>query len=411
MQRFTITICLLLLAALFAFAPAHAEKRVALIVGNDRYANLPDHEQLRKAANDARAVGESLRQIGFDVIVGENLGRAALVDRFADLTQRLSPGDTAFFFFSGHGVALDGVNYILPADVPDLVAGQAGQETRLKGAALAEQYIVSELAARGVRVAVVVLDACRTNPFARSGAKGVGGDKGLSPPPQVKGVFSLYAASGGQAARDRLSDDDPSPNSVFTRVLAPALMRPGVDLATLAIEVREEVARIAQAAGYDQRPSYYDETIGGRVYLAGLPAAGADGEGGASTASVRPSEDEVAWRFLKDIGNADQLRFFIAQYPASPRRREAEERLKSMEEPDVAVAQPAPSVESEKPHATTCNAQAADRKLWGRALIDFMTKCEETASTSCAAQADERQILPVIRLLFIRRCVTEALGG
>jgi uncharacterized protein len=95
---------------------------------------------------------------------------------------------------------LDGVNFILPADVPDIAAGQ---ESRLKLAALGATDIIAVLAGRGVRVAVVVvLDACRTNPFARPGGKAVGRDKGHLPPPQIKGVFSLYAASSGQGARD-----------------------------------------------------------------------------------------------------------------------------------------------------------------------------------------------------------------
>jgi hypothetical protein len=71
-----------------ALAPAHAEKRVALVIGNDRYANLPDREQLRKAVSDARAVGAALWQIGFDVISGEDLGRGALVDKLDELTRR-----------------------------------------------------------------------------------------------------------------------------------------------------------------------------------------------------------------------------------------------------------------------------------------------------------------------------------
>jgi hypothetical protein len=166
-------------------------------------------------------------------------------------------------------VALSGVNYILPSDVPDV---EADQESRLAHAAFSEHDIVLDLQARGVRVAVVVLDACRTNPFGRHGSKGVGGEKGLVAPPQVKGVFSFYAASAGQAARDRLSDDDRNLNSVFSRVLVPALTRPGIDLTALAFDVREEVARVAQSAGYVQEPSYYDGTIGGRVYLAGLLA-------------------------------------------------------------------------------------------------------------------------------------------
>jgi uncharacterized caspase-like protein len=232
--------------------PAYADKRVALVIGNDRYANLPASEQLQKAVNDARAVGKALKQLGFEVMSGENVGRTALVDQLDTFERRLSQGDTAFFFFSGHGVQVGGVNYILPVDIPNV---EADQETRLTRVALSEHDITEELQARGVRVAVVVLDACRNNPFTKPGTRGVGGERGLAPPPQVKGVFAIYSASAGQAARDRLSDDDRNLNSVFTRVLVPVLTQPGLDLTALAFDVKEEVARVAKSAGYVQEPS------------------------------------------------------------------------------------------------------------------------------------------------------------
>ncbi len=273
-----------------AAATGHAEKRVALVIGNDRYANFPDREQLRKAVNDARAVGGALQQIGFKVITGENLVRQAIIDKLDETARQLSADDVVFFFFAGHGVAVDGANYILPADVPDV---DRGQVTRLTGAAVREEDITAALMRTGARLAVVVLDACRDNPFG-SGTRGVGGERGLVPHEPPKGVFTLYSASRGQAALDRLSDDDRNPNSVFTRVLAPALTRPGLDLAALAINVREEVARIAQTASHPQRPSYYDETVGGQVYLAGLPAAHPDSGGAAAPplpAAQTPNSD------------------------------------------------------------------------------------------------------------------------
>ncbi len=277
-----------------------------------RYTNLPAHEQLQKAVNDARAVGAALGQVGFEVISGYNLGRDALVDKLDESIRGLDPGDTAFFFFSGHGVALDGVNYILPADMPDIAAGQ---ETRLKGKALGEPYVIAEMMGRGVRVTVVVLDACRTNPFGRPGGKGVGVGKGLAAPPQVEGIFSFYAASSGQEALDRLSDGDPNPNSVFTRVLAPALTRAGVDLATLAIEVPEEVARIARTAGSIQRPAYYDETTGGRIYLNGTPAAV---EQPVQPASPAVTDAERIWGIIQNTTNIAVLDDFIRQYGNVP---------------------------------------------------------------------------------------------
>jgi formylglycine-generating enzyme required for sulfatase activity len=297
-----------------ALAPAHAEKRVALVVGNDRYANLPANEQLQKAVNDAHAVGGALRQIGFDVIAGENLDRRALVARLDELTQRLAPGDTAFFFFSGHGVALDGINYILPADVPDIAGGQ---ETRLRREALDEPSIIAELTGRGVSIAVVVLDACRNNPFSRPGGKGIGVARGLAPPQQVQGIFSLYAAANGQTALDRLYDGDPNPNSVFSRVLVPALTKPGVDLATLAIEVREEVARVALTAGHTQQPAYYDQTIGGRVYLNGTPQGG--GQAPKDGPATAPAEAAAqAWVAVQNSTSIVALDEFIRQYGNVP---------------------------------------------------------------------------------------------
>jgi hypothetical protein len=263
--RFPQFIAITWLALMCALAPADAEKRVALVIGNDRYGNLAAHEQLQKAVNDARAVGGALRQIGFEVISGENLGRQALLARLDEAAQRLTTGDTVFFFFSGHGVAVDGANYILPADVPAVGSGQIAS---LIGAAIKEEDITTRLLRAGARVAVVVLDACRNNPFASSGAKGVAQEKGLAPHEPPSGVFTFYAASRGEAALDRLYDGDRNPNSVFTRVLVPALARTDLDLPMLAREVREEVTRLARSVNHEQRPAYYDETSGDRIFLA-----------------------------------------------------------------------------------------------------------------------------------------------
>ena len=368
-------------------APGHAEKRVALVVGNDRYANLAEREQLRKAVNDARAVGAALGRIGFEVIPGENLGRQALIDKLDAAAQKLGPGDTVFFFFSGHGVAVDGANYILPADVPEIGAGQV---TRLTGAAVSEDYITAELLRSGARIAVVVLDACRDNPFARPGTKGVGGEKGLQPHDPPSGVFSFYAANRGEAALDRLSDGDRDPNSVFTRALVPALTRPGLDLPALAVEVREEVTRLARTVRHEQHPAYYDGTSGGRVFLAGLPrdGAGQAGAGGAAllggmAAPAGPAADEVAWSFVKDSRDADLVRRFIAQYPASPRRAEAVRRLAELErapQSGIQTAAVVPPVAPAVPPADPCA---------GVVTVSFSSRC---AAPLTAAQ--ERGLKP-----------------
>ena len=258
--------------------PALAEKRMALAIGNDLYPNLPADRQLKKAANDATTIAETLRSLGFEVIVGTNLGRQAMIDKLAEFTAQLQPGDTAALFFAGHGVAIAGVNYLIPSDVP---AVTEGAEARVRGASLAEPDLIAELQARSVRVALLVIDACRDNPFPRAAGRSIGNTRGLADAKPARGIFTLYSAGIGQTALDRLGGNDTAHNSVFTRIFAEQLKRPELHLGDLAVEVRERVAELAlkatdergQPAPHEQTPAYYDQTLGGRIYLAGLSTA------------------------------------------------------------------------------------------------------------------------------------------
>ena len=155
--------------------------------------------------NDAEAVGNTLARLGFDVIRGRDLGRQGMIDRLAEFTARLEAGDTALFFYAGHGVAIGGVNYLVPSDVP---AATAGAEARVRGASIAESDIIAEIQAKGARVAVLVLDACRDNPFPRAGTRTLGNTRGLADAKPARGVFTLYSAGIGQTALDRLEPND-----------------------------------------------------------------------------------------------------------------------------------------------------------------------------------------------------------
>src|ERR1700730_1628571 len=109
-------------ASLLVFiAPAHAAKRVALVVGNNDYRNVP---KLQKAVNDARTMGDTLKQLGFSVMVAENQTRQAFSQSLLAFDASIEKGDTAFFFFAGHGFEIAGQNYLLPTDVPAATEGQ-----------------------------------------------------------------------------------------------------------------------------------------------------------------------------------------------------------------------------------------------------------------------------------------------
>ena len=274
--------------------PAIAEKRIALAIGNDLYPNLPADRQLKKAANDATTIGGTLRSLGFEVIVGTNLGRQAMIDKLAEFTARLQPGDTAALFFAGHGVAIAGVNYLIPSDVPTVTEGA---EARVRGASLAEPDLIAELQARSVRVALLVIDACRDNPFPRAAGRSIGNTRGLADAKPARGIFTLYSAGIGQTALDRLGGgSDTAHNSVFTRIFAEQLKRPDLHLGDLAVEVRERVAELAlkatdergQPAPHEQTPAYYDQTLGGRIYLAAQSGAGRVEQPATKLANVAP---------------------------------------------------------------------------------------------------------------------------
>jgi len=179
-----------LAAALLTLAqPAHAEKRVALVIGNNDYKNVP---KLQKAVNDARTMGDTLKQLGFTVMVAENQTRQAFSESLLAFDKALGPGDTAFFFYAGHGFEIAGQNFLLPTDVP--AAGE-GQEELVRDASVLADRIIERLQNKGVRTAILVFDACRNNPFERSGTRALVGGGGLAPMTQLpEGVFSMFSA-------------------------------------------------------------------------------------------------------------------------------------------------------------------------------------------------------------------------
>lgn len=247
-------------------AEAQAAKRVALVVGNDNYRNIP---QLKKAVNDARTMGETLKKLGFSVLVAENLNRTGLAETLLTFDRMIEKGDTAFFFFSGHGFEIGGDNYLLPTDV---ASATAGQEELIRDSAIAAERIITRVQNRGAGTAIFVFDACRNNPFERTGTRalsGVGGLAAMTPP---EGVFVVYSAGAKQTALDRLSNEDSDPNSVFTRNFSKMLSEPGLSLVQIAKRTQADVRELAQSIKHLQTPAYYDQVVGD-VVLNQAPAA------------------------------------------------------------------------------------------------------------------------------------------
>ena len=268
--------------------PAHAEKRVALVIGNNDYRNVP---KLQKAVNDARTMGDTLRQLGFTVMVAENQTRQAFSESLLAFDKALEPGDTAFFFYAGHGFEIAGQNFLLPTDVP--AAGE-GQEELVRDASVLADRVIERLQNKGVRTAILVFDACRNNPFERSGTRALAGGGGLAPMTQLpEGVFSVFSAGPRQTALDRLSNNDDNPNSVFTRTFSKELLQPGENMVQVAQHTRRLVSEMAETVNHKQIPVYFDQMVDD-VFLNGTAKGQPDAAKQPGAETTKPAQQVAA---------------------------------------------------------------------------------------------------------------------
>ena len=250
-------LAILVLSIAIGFATtACAEKRVALMIGNNAYENIP---RLQTAVNDARSVGTALRRLGFSVMVVENQPRRAMSEAMLAFDKMIEPGDIALFFFAGHGFEIRGQNYLLPTDIPEV---REGQEELIRDSAFPADRIIDRLQARGARTTVLMLDACRNNPFERPGGRGLRGSGGLAAMTPAEGVFIMFSAGAKQTALDRLSSTERASNSVFTRNLVRRLAEPDLTLVQIAKRLQIEVRQLAASVGLEQTPAYYDQVVG-----------------------------------------------------------------------------------------------------------------------------------------------------
>jgi TPR repeat protein len=269
-------------AALLPGVPAHAEKRIALVVGNNAYESVT---RLERAVSDARAVSSTLQALGFQVQLATDLARRDFIRQLSTFMDRVGPGDLAVVYYAGHGIEIRGINYILPTDVPP---AKQGQESLFVGEAIATDKVISDLQDRGARATVFVLDACRDNPFQASGTRSLGGARGLAQGAPPEGVFVLYSAGVGQSALDRMSNTDIDPNSVFTRIFLKEIRKRDYPLTAIAKSVQVAVRDLSLSIGHTQVPAYYDQIIG-QLYLSADGGVSAKSDPNLPPAAAQPS--------------------------------------------------------------------------------------------------------------------------
>jgi len=298
---------LILLISFILILPlsAAAEKRLGLVIGNDAYSDVP---QLRKAVADATSVSAALDSLGYEVITVLDAPRREMNRRISEFTGRLEPGDMAFVFFAGHGVEIDGENYLLPTDI---VTPATGERDFVKSESIALSRLLDRVRATGARTTVAVIDACRNNPFPTANGRSIGGTRGLGRISAPEGTFVIFSAGAGQLALDELTDADPASNSVFTRALLPRITQPGLELREMIAGLRTEVRDLARTVNHQQFPAYYDELLGDFYF------AGASGDAPApAPQQVAALEDPMRADFdlARSVGTPEALEAFLERY-------------------------------------------------------------------------------------------------
>jgi len=184
--------------------------------------------------------------------------------------------------------------------------------------AIAETLVTQRITDSGAQVAIVVLDACRNNPFQAPDRRALGGTRGLASknePPS--GVFSIYSAGFGQEALDRLGPTDRHPNSVFTRVFIEKLKTRGLDLHAVVRQTRAIVSEQAEKIGHKQVPAYYEQIVGGDIYLAGPPTAKPGVAQSPPPAAVDPdAATRRDYELAAQVGTREAWDAFLARHPS-----------------------------------------------------------------------------------------------
>ncbi len=300
---------------------AFADKRVAFVVGNGAYKNVP---ALPNPAVDAKSMARMLRNVGFDVVEGSNLSRDKMTEKLLDFGKKAEGADVALFFYAGHGIAVNGANYLLPVDA-DLKS-----EMDVKLGAAINVDLTLEQTMGDAKVKLVFLDACRDNPFAAKirsakATRSANVQTGLAEMKSGEGTLLAFATGPGQTALD----GEAGTNSPFTRALLANIAQPGVEIQQAMTKVR---AQVNDETAKGQLPWGHTNLIGA-VYLNPAKAVATDAPNTPAPTATAASEVELEfWRSIKDSNKIEELNAYLSNYPSGTFKSIALSRIATLQD-------------------------------------------------------------------------------
>ncbi|MET0276730.1 MAG: caspase family protein [Pseudorhodoplanes sp.] len=308
-------------AVVFVCTSHAAAKRVALVIGNNDYRGV---SPLSNPANDAGDVAAALKRLNFEVQQVKNGTFDDMRKGLLEFARRARGSEVAIVFYAGHGIEVGGENYLIPIDA------ELKADVDVDHEAIALKT-VTPLVENASRLGLVILDACRNNPFASKMARSVrtrAVSRGLAAVEPTGNVLIAFSAREGTTAAD-----GDGRNSPFTNSLLKHLETPGLEINFLFRNVRDEVMRVTKR---EQLPFIYGSLSSEVIYLKDpLPVA-------PQAPSARgPELDEVAWGMVRETRDTSQIERFLSQFPQSARKREAETRLAALQSERAAAEEAA----------------------------------------------------------------------
>jgi hypothetical protein len=346
---------------------AQSEKRVALVVGNSAYKHTP---RLPNPKNDSADIAAALRKLGFAVTEGRDLDKAAMDRAVRDFAQALSGAQVGLFFYAGHGLQVSGQNYLVPTDAQLATASAIDFE-------LVRLDLVQRTMERETSANILIMDACRDNPLARNLARALGTrssqiGRGFAPAESGEGTLIGYSTQPGNVALDGTGR-----NSPYAAALLKHIPKPGDDLSTILINVRNDVMR---ATAKRQVP-WEHSAMTAKFYF--IPP--------------KHAVDQVEltfWMSVKDTTSPAVLRTYLERYPDgefAPIARALIEHYDRQIQLDQAAKETERKRREEETRAAEAKRLEDEQRARDQALAQERKRAEATKNGAEAKLVEEKQ--------------------
>jgi uncharacterized caspase-like protein len=360
-----------ILVAAFSAAPALAEKRIALVIGNSAYKHT---SPLANPANDAKLMAATLRDLGFTVTAVKDATQKDMKRAVRDFGKTLNDAGrdaVGLFFYAGHGVQVRGSNYLIPVDA------RIDNEADVDIESVSAEGVLRQMEFAKNRLNIVMLDACRDNPYKRGFRSAA---RGLARMDAPTGSLIAYATAPGQVAYD----GDGS-NSPYTRALTRAMREPGSEIMNAFRKVR--VAVMAETK--KQQTPWESSSLTGEFYFTPKAARAVKQEAppskpkqlGSGTAGGIDN-DGLFWQSIKDSRRAGDYSAYLKQFPKGDFVALARLRLAAIEERERAAK--AAAAQKAQADAERKRQEALRRQQW---LAEQQEREREKARAAAAATA------------------------